>query len=52
MLSLFNNGAGAAAGDGHESSFEYGLRRARLELVVDDPHFSRWSARAYAGVDD
>ena len=42
MLSLFNAGAG----------FSYGLRRARLDLVVGDPHFSRWFARAYVGVDD
>lgn len=47
MLSLFNAGA---AGDGRD--FSYGLRRARLDLIVSDPHFSRWFARAYAGVDD
>ena len=49
MLSLFN--AGAAADDG-DREFSYGLRRARLDLIVGDPQFSRWFARAYAGVDD
>ena len=29
-----------------------GLRRARLDLIVSDPLFSRWFAQAYAGVDD
>ena len=43
MLSLFN---------GADSGFSYGLRRARLDLVVGDRYFSRWFARAYAGVDD
>ena len=43
MLSLFN---------GADSCFSYGLRRARLDLVVNDPHFSRWFARSYVGVDD
>ena len=42
MLSLFNGG---------DPGFSYGLRRARLNLVVNDPHFSRWFAHAYAGVD-
>jgi len=49
ILSLFN--AGAAADDG-DREFSYGLRRARLDLIVGDPQFSRWFARAYAGVDD
>jgi hypothetical protein len=42
MLSLFNGG---------DPGFSYGLRRARLDLLVNDPHFSRWFAHAYAGVD-
>ena len=46
MLSLFS--AGAVGGTG----FSYGLRRARLDLIVSDPLFSRWFAQAYAGVDD
>jgi p-hydroxybenzoate 3-monooxygenase len=46
MLGLFN--AGAAGGG---TGFSYGLRRARLDLVVGDPQFSRWFAHAYAGVD-
>ena len=29
-----------------------GARRARLDLIVGDPQFSRWFADAYAGVDD
>ena len=45
MLSLFN-----AGGDGR--GFSYGLRRARLDLIISDPQFSRWFAHAYAGVDD
>ena len=50
MLSLFN--AGAAPGDHRDSTgFSYGLRRARLDQIVHDPHFSRWFARAYVGVD-
>jgi p-hydroxybenzoate 3-monooxygenase len=48
MLSLFN--AGAGGGDGRD--FSYGLRRARLDLIISDPQFSRWFAHAYAGVDD
>jgi len=47
MLSLFNTGA---AGDGRD--FSYGLRRARLDLIISDPQYSRWFARAYAGVDE
>ena len=48
MLSLFN--AGTASSDGRE--FSYGLRRARLDLIVSDPQYSRWFAHAYAGVDE
>jgi p-hydroxybenzoate 3-monooxygenase len=44
MLSLFNADAG---GD-----FSYGLRRARLDLIISDPRYSRWFAHAYAGVDE
>ena len=49
MLSLFN--AGGVAGDGSRD-FSYGLRRARLDLIVSDPRFSRWFARAYVGIDE
>jgi p-hydroxybenzoate 3-monooxygenase len=49
MLSLFN--AGAAGGDAGRD-FSYGLRRARLDLIIRDPQFSRWFAHAYAGVDE
>lgn len=49
MLSLFN--VGVAGGDGGRE-FSYGLRRARLDLIVSDPQFSRWFARTYVGVDD
>ena len=49
MLSLFNAGAGAA---GDRRDFSYRLHRARLDLITSDPHYSRWFARAYAGVDD
>jgi p-hydroxybenzoate 3-monooxygenase len=47
MLSLFN----ACTADGG-SGFSYGLRRARLDLIVSDSPYSRWFAHAYAGVDD
>ena len=47
MLRLFN--AGTADGG---SGFSYGLRRARLGLVLTDPEFSRWFARSYVGVDE
>jgi p-hydroxybenzoate 3-monooxygenase len=47
MLSLFN--AGAADGS---SGFAYGLRRARLDLVLTDPRFARWFAHTYVGVDE
>jgi p-hydroxybenzoate 3-monooxygenase len=44
MLSLFHRGpAGAQA-------FSYGLRRARLDLIVNDPGYSRWFAHAYVGI--
>ena len=46
MLSLFNAGAADSSG------FSYGLRRARLDLIVSDPQSSRWFAYAYAGVDE
>jgi p-hydroxybenzoate 3-monooxygenase len=49
MLSLFNTGA--AGGDGGRD-FSYALRRARLDLILSDPQYSGWFARAYAGVDD
>jgi p-hydroxybenzoate 3-monooxygenase len=49
MLGLFN--AGAAEGDGGRD-FSYALRRARLDLIISDPQYSRWFARAYAGVDE
>jgi p-hydroxybenzoate 3-monooxygenase len=48
MLTLFN--VGAAGGGG--TDFSYRLRRARLNLIVSDPQYSRWFAHAYAGVDD
>jgi hypothetical protein len=38
-----------AGGDGG-SGFSQGLRRARLDLILGDPQFSRWFAHAYAGV--
>jgi p-hydroxybenzoate 3-monooxygenase len=48
MLTLFSSGARDEAGAG----FSYSLRRARLDLLVNDQQFSRWFAHAYAGVDD
>lgn len=52
MLSLFNLGTGA--NDEHPGGmrFSHALRRARLDLVVHDPHFSRWFAHAFAGADE
>jgi p-hydroxybenzoate 3-monooxygenase len=47
MLSLFNAGAAADS-----SGFSYGLRRARLDLLLTDPRFSRWFAHTYVGVDE
>ena len=51
MLGLFNAGSEADAKP-EAKRFLYGLRRARLDQIVRDPQFSRWFARAYAGVDD
>ena len=64
MLSLFTAGTagtagntgdtgntGGAVGDGGRE-FSYRLRRARLDLIVSDPRFSRWFAHAYVGVDE
>jgi p-hydroxybenzoate 3-monooxygenase len=64
MLSLFTAGTadnagntgntgntGGASGDGGRE-FSYRLRRARLDLIVSDPRFSRWFAHAYVGVDE
>jgi hypothetical protein len=48
LLSLFNAGAGAGGG----RDFSYGLRRARLGLILSGPYYSRWFAQAYAGADD
>jgi p-hydroxybenzoate 3-monooxygenase len=45
MLSLFNRGSAGT------EAFTYGLRRARLDLIVNDPRFSRWFANAYVGID-
>jgi p-hydroxybenzoate 3-monooxygenase len=49
LLSLFNAGSAglACAGD---TSFSHGLRRARLNQVLNDPTYSRWFARAYVGL--
>ncbi|MBV9450643.1 MAG: FAD-dependent monooxygenase [Streptosporangiaceae bacterium] len=57
MLSLFNagpggGGGGGSGGGGGERDFSYGLRRARLDLIMNDPRFSRWFAHAYVGVDE
>jgi len=46
MLTLFNAGAEGSGG------FSYGLRRARLGLVLNDPQFARWFAHTYVGVDE
>jgi p-hydroxybenzoate 3-monooxygenase len=51
MLGLFNAGTQTHASP-EANRFSYGLRRARLNQIVSDPQFSRWFARAYAGVDD
>ena len=51
MLGLFNAGTAADA-DPEARRFSYGLRRARLDQILRDPQFSRWFARAYAGIDD
>jgi hypothetical protein len=47
LLSLFNAGAGAGGRD-----FSYGLRRARLGLILSGPYCPHWFAQAYAGADD
>ena len=47
MLSLF-----IAGGPGRREPFGYGLCRARLDQIVNDPLYSRWFARAYVGIDD
>jgi p-hydroxybenzoate 3-monooxygenase len=52
MLSLFNAGTGIDDQGDAGNSFSYGLRRARLDQVINNPNFSEWFARAYAGVDD
>jgi p-hydroxybenzoate 3-monooxygenase len=59
MLSLMHAGAArderlASPPDSPagEASFAYRLRRARLDLLPNDPQFSRWFAHAYAGVDE
>lgn len=49
MLSLFNAHGNHLAPE--QRRFAYGLRRARLERVINDPSHSRWFAHAYAGVD-
>jgi hypothetical protein len=33
------------------TGFSSGLRRARLDQIVNDPQFSRWFAGAYVGID-
>jgi p-hydroxybenzoate 3-monooxygenase len=45
MLSLFNRGSTGT------EAFTYGLRRTRLDLIVNDPQYSRWFANAYVGID-
>jgi p-hydroxybenzoate 3-monooxygenase len=52
MLSLFNAGTGIDNADPAASSFSYGLRRARLDQILNDPIYSRWFAHAYVGIDD
>jgi p-hydroxybenzoate 3-monooxygenase len=55
MLSLLHASATTQSGPRapHESrDFAYGLRRTRLQELIDNPHLSRWFAYAYAGVDD
>jgi p-hydroxybenzoate 3-monooxygenase len=51
MLSLFKATPGPDDGHAGETGFSYGLRRARLDLVLNDPAFSRWFAQAYVGID-
>jgi hypothetical protein len=52
MLSLFNAGTGLDDQSAAAKSFSYGLRRARLDQVINDPIYSQWFARAYAGIDN
>jgi p-hydroxybenzoate 3-monooxygenase len=52
MLSLFNAGREGYDQGAAGTSFSYGLRRARLDQVINDPDYSRWFAHAYVGLDD
>ena len=52
MLSLFNAGSGIEDQGAAGKSFSYGLRRARLDQIINDPTLSHWFARAYAGIDE
>jgi p-hydroxybenzoate 3-monooxygenase len=52
MLSLFNAGTGTDNQDATGKAFSYGLRRARLDQILNDPNYSHWFARAYIGIDD
>ena len=52
MLSLFNAGSGIEDQGAAGKSFSYGLRRARLDQIINDPTLSQWFARAYAGIAD
>ena len=52
MLSLFNAGTGVDDQTDDGKRFSYGLRRARLDQVINDPSFSHWFAREYVGIDD
>ena len=52
MLSLFNAGSGVEDQGAAGKSFSYGLRRARLDQIINDPTLSHWFARAYAGIDE
>jgi p-hydroxybenzoate 3-monooxygenase len=51
MLSLFNAGS-TQSERSDDLSFAYGLRRARLDQILNDPAYARWFARAYVGLDD
>jgi p-hydroxybenzoate 3-monooxygenase len=46
MLGLFT-----AGGPEGREPFAYGLRRSRLDQIVNDPLYSLWFARAYVGID-
>jgi p-hydroxybenzoate 3-monooxygenase len=50
MLSLFSTGL--SPDRLHDNGFADGLRRARLNQVLNDPVYSRWFAHAYVGFDD